>query len=171
MNYLYNIAPRDGSVIGIVHDTVAFAPLQGIEQAKFDPRKVNWLGSMLAEGTVCIGWHSAAAKTFDDLFTKEFTVGSTGSGSDMTIYALALNRLAGTRLKIISGYKSANDIYLAMEKREVDGRCGTTVSGLRAARPQWFSEHVVNFLVQTAIEPGTDPAVRNTPPIIRLRQG
>jgi hypothetical protein len=79
---------------------------------------------------------------------------------------MALNRLAGAKIKIISGYKGANHIYLAMEKGEVDGRCGTAVSGLRGTRPQWFAEHLVNFLVQTAVEPIDDPALKDTPLII-----
>jgi hypothetical protein len=74
------------------------------------------------------------------------------------LYAVALNRRAGAKIKIISGYKGANDVYLAMEKGEVDGRCGTAVSGLRGTRPQWFSQHLVNFIVQTAAEPIDDPA-------------
>jgi tripartite-type tricarboxylate transporter receptor subunit TctC len=166
MNYLYNVAAKDGSVIGMVHNTVAFAPLHGIDQAKFDATKIDWLGSLNTEGAVCISWHTAAVKNFDDLLDKQYVAGSTGPGSDMTMYAVALNRLAGAKIKIISGYKGANDIYLAMEKGEVDGRCGTAVSGLRGTRPQWFSQHLVNFIVQTAAEPIDDPALKNTPLII-----
>lgn len=166
MNYLYNVAAKDGLVIGMVHNTVAFAPLHGIDQAKFDATKVDWLGSLNTEGAVCMSWHTAAVKTFDDLLEKQYVAGSTGPGSDMTMYAVALNRLAGAKIKIISGYKGANDIYLAMEKGEVDGRCGTAVSGLRGTRPQWFSQHLVNFIVQTAAEPIDDPALKDTPLII-----
>jgi tripartite-type tricarboxylate transporter receptor subunit TctC len=166
MNYLYNVAARDGSVIGMVHNTVAFAPLHDIGQAKFDATKIDWIGSLNAEGTVCISWHTAAVKTFDDLFKKTYVAGSTGPGSDMTMYANALNRLAGAKIKIISGYKGANDIYLAMEKGEVDGRCGTAVSGLRGTRPQWFSQRLVNFIVQTSVEPIPDPALKDVPLII-----
>ena len=111
-------------------------------------------------------WHTAAVKTFDDLLQKQYIAGSTGPGSDMTMYANALNRLAGTKIKIISGYKGANDIYLAMEKGEVDGRCGTAVSGLRGTRPQWFAQNLVNFIVQTAVEPIDDPALKDVPLII-----
>jgi tripartite-type tricarboxylate transporter receptor subunit TctC len=121
---------------------------------------------MVDEGTVCALWHTAAVRNFDDLFTKQMIAGSTGSGSDMTMYPLAMNRLAGTKIKIISGYKGANDIYLAMEKGEVDGRCGTAVSGLRGTRPQWFTEKHINFVVQTAVEPGIDPALERVPLIM-----
>jgi tripartite-type tricarboxylate transporter receptor subunit TctC len=166
MNYLYNAAARDGTVIGMVHNTVAFVPLYGVEEAKFDATKVNWLGSMNDEGAVCIGWHTAAAQSFDDLQVKPFIAGSTGPGSDMEIYALALNRLAGTKIRVINGYKSANDIYLAMEKGEVEGRCGTAVSGLKAIHPEWFDKHLVRFLVQTALERGSDPVLKDTPLIL-----
>jgi tripartite-type tricarboxylate transporter receptor subunit TctC len=166
MNYLYAAAARDGSVIGMVHNTVAFVPLYGVEEAKFDATKVNWLGSMNDEGAVCIGWHTAAVQSFDELFTKPFIAGSSGPGSDMEIYALAMNRLAGTKIRVINGYKSATDIYLAMEKGEVDGRCGTAVSGLRAVHPEWFEQNLVRMLVQTSTEAGPDPSLAETPKII-----
>jgi tripartite-type tricarboxylate transporter receptor subunit TctC len=166
MNYLYNVAPKDGSVIGMVHNTVAFAPLHGMTQAKYDATKVNWLGTMNQEGTACMAWHTAKVKTFEDMFAKEYIAGSTGPGSDMSIYALAMNRLQGTKIKLIGGYKGANDIYLAMEKGEVDGRCGTAVSGMRGVRPHWFEKKLIRFLVQTATEPGDDPALKGVPMII-----
>jgi tripartite-type tricarboxylate transporter receptor subunit TctC len=163
MNYLYTAAARDGTVIGMVHNTVAFAPLHGIQQAQFDATKINWLGTLNQEGTACVAWHTAAVQTLDDLFSKEYIAGSTGPGSDMSIYALAMNRLQGTRIRLVGGYKGAGEIYLAMEKGEVDGRCGTTVSGLRGTQPHWFVQNLIRFIVQTADEPGDDPVLKNTP--------
>jgi tripartite-type tricarboxylate transporter receptor subunit TctC len=166
MNFLYNAAPRDGLTIGMVHNTVAFAPLHGVTQAKFDATKVNWLGTMNQEGTACMVWHTAKVQSFDDLFNKEYVAGSTGPGSDMSIYALAMNRLQGTKIKIVGGYKGANNIYLAMENGEVDGRCGTAVSGMRGTRPHWFAQNLIRFVVQTATEAGDDPALKGVPLII-----
>jgi tripartite-type tricarboxylate transporter receptor subunit TctC len=150
----------------MVHNTVAFAPLHGVTQAKFDATKVNWLGTMNQEGTACMVWHTAKVQSFEDLFTKEYIAGSTGPGSDMSIYALAMNRLQGTKIKIVGGYKGANNIYIAMEKGEVDGRCGTAVSGMRGTRPHWLAQHLIKFVVQTASEPGDDPALKGAPMII-----
>ena len=166
MNFLFNAAPRDGLTIGMVHNTVAFAPLHGVTQAKFDATKLNWLGTMNQEGTACMVWHKAKVQSFDDLFRHEYIAGSTGPGSDMSIYALALNNLQSTKIKLVGGYKGANNIYLAMENGEVDGRCGTAVSGMRGVRPHWFEQNLIRFVVQTATEPGDDPALKGVPLII-----
>jgi tripartite-type tricarboxylate transporter receptor subunit TctC len=166
MNFLFNAAPRDGLTIGMVHNTVAFAPLHGVTQAKFDATKFNWLGTMNQEGTACMVWHKAKVQSFEELFSKEYIAGSTGPGSDMSIYALAMNRLQGTKIKLVGGYKGANNIYLAMENGEVDGRCGTAVSGMRGVRPHWFEQNLIKFVVQTATEPGDDPALKGVPLII-----
>jgi tripartite-type tricarboxylate transporter receptor subunit TctC len=166
MNFLYNAAPKDGSVIGMVHNTVAFAPLHGVTQAKFDATKMHWLGTMNQEGTACMVWHKAKVQSFEDLFTKEYIAGSTGPGSDMSIYALAMNRLQGTKIRLVGGYKGANNIYLAMETGEVDGRCGTAVSGMRGVRPHWFEQNLIKFVAQTGTEPGDDPALKGVPLVI-----
>src|SRR3712207_263105 len=81
MNHLYSVAPKDGTVIGLVHSSVPFAPLYGTKGATFDPREMNWIGSLATEGAMCVAWHTSKVKTWQDLFDKEFVVGSSGAGS------------------------------------------------------------------------------------------
>jgi tripartite-type tricarboxylate transporter receptor subunit TctC len=151
MNYLDAVAPKDGSVIGLVHSSVPFAPLFGIKGAKFDPRRTNWIGSLDSNVAICIAWHASRINTWQDVLEKEFTVGGSGVGSQMETMPAMLNKLFGTRMKIISGYKGGNEIYLAMERGEVDGRCGGLVSSINSTRPDWFAQKKISVPMIVAL--------------------
>jgi tripartite-type tricarboxylate transporter receptor subunit TctC len=152
MNYLDAIAPKDGSVLGLVHSSVPFAPLFGIKGAKFDPRQMNWIGSLDANTAICIAWHASAIKSWKDMLEKEFTVGGSGAGSQMETMPAMLNKLFGSKMKVISGYKGGNEIYLAMERGEVDGRCGGLVSSINSTRPDWFPQRKITVPIVIALE-------------------
>jgi tripartite-type tricarboxylate transporter receptor subunit TctC len=166
MNYLFSVAPKDGSTIALVHSSVPFAPLYGLTAAQFDPRKMNWIGSIDATDGICVAWHTAKVKTWDDLLTKQLTVGSSGAGSQMETLPMMLDKLFGTKIKVISGYKGGNEVYLAMERGEVDGRCGSLVSSINSTRPTWFSQHLVSVPVAIALE--RDPQFPDTPALIEF---
>jgi tripartite-type tricarboxylate transporter receptor subunit TctC len=140
-NYLYSQAPQDGTTIGIIHSTVPLAPLFGTAGARFDALKFNWLGSLDRADGMCTAWHTSPIKTWADMLAKEFVVGSTGAGSQFSILPAMLNRLLGTRIKVINGYKDGGEIFQAMEKGEIEGRCSTQLTAIRSIRPQWLTEH------------------------------
>ena len=142
-NYLYTQAPQDGTTFGIVHSSVPLTPLWGNKGVRFDSLKFNWLGSLDRTDGMCIAWHSSPIKTWADMLQHEFTVGSSGAGSQMDTYPAILNRLFGTKLKVIAGYKDGTDVYLAMERGEIDGRCGGQLTVIKATRPQWLTEHKI----------------------------
>ena len=166
MNYLYSAAPKDGSVIALVHSSVPYAPLYGISAAKYDPRKMNWIGSINATSGICVAWHDSKVKTWQDLFDKQYLVGSSGAGSQMETLPLMINKLFGTKIKVISGYKGGNEVYLAMERGEVDGRCGGLISSIKSTRPDWFPENKVSVPVQIALE--RDPEFPDVPALIEF---
>jgi tripartite-type tricarboxylate transporter receptor subunit TctC len=161
MNYLYATAPKDGSVIALVHSSVPFAPLYGLTAAKFDSRKMNWVGSINATSGICVAWHTSQIKTWDDLFSKQYVVGGSGAGSQMETLPLMLNKLFGTKIRVISGYKGGNEVYLAMERGEVDGRCGGLISSINSTRPDWFPQKKVAVPVQIALS--RDPQFPDVP--------
>jgi tripartite-type tricarboxylate transporter receptor subunit TctC len=166
MNELYAIAPRDGTTIGLVHSSVPFAPLYGIKGARFDPREMGWIGSIATSRGICVAWHTAGIATWQDMLDKEFTVGGTGAGSQMETLPALLNRLFGTRIKVISGYQGGNAIYLAMERGEVQGRCGGLVSSINATRPDWFAEKKVTVPIQVAL--ARNPQFPDVPAVVEL---
>ena len=97
-NYLYAQAPQDGTTFGIVHSSVPLTPLWGNKGVRFDTQKFNWLGSLDRTDGMCIAWHTSRIKTWADMLAHEFTVGSSGAGSQMDTYPAILNRLFGTKL-------------------------------------------------------------------------
>jgi tripartite-type tricarboxylate transporter receptor subunit TctC len=161
MNFLYSNAPKDGSVIGLVHSSVPFAPLYGIQGAQFDAMRMNWVGAMNASTGICVAWHESDIKTWNDLFTKDFFVGSSGAGAQMEILPQVINKLFGTRIKIIPGYPGGNDVFVAMERGEVDGRCGGLISGINSTRPDWFPQKKVSIPIQIALE--RNPLIPDVP--------
>ena len=151
MQYLYGNAPKDGTVIGLVHSSVPFAPIFGLPGSSFDSRKFGWIGSLNSAGELCIAWHTSGIRTWQDMKEKEFIVGGTGGGSQMETLPDAINRLFGARIKIISGYNSGNDVNLAMERGEVQGRCSVSVSSINSTRPNWFANSIVQVPIQIAL--------------------
>ncbi|MEE8438310.1 MAG: tripartite tricarboxylate transporter substrate-binding protein [Micropepsaceae bacterium] len=151
-NFINSNAPKDGSVLGLVHSSVPFAPLYGISAARFDPMELNWIGAMNSQTGICVAWHESDVKVWDDLFTKEFFVGSTGAGSQMEILPHMINELFGTNITVIPGYTGGNDVFIAMERGEVDGRCGGMISGINSTRPTWFPDKLVSVPIQIGLE-------------------
>ena len=152
MQHFSAVAPRDGAYFGLVQSGASFAPLLEATSAKFDPLKFNWIGAMSRVAAVCAAWHTSGIVTARDLLTKPFIVGSSGAGSLTESQPALLNKLYGANIKIVTGYHGAHDIYLAMERGELQGRCGSGVPSLEISRPGWFASGKVNIPIQFAYE-------------------
>src|SRR5215212_3346113 len=152
MQYLSSVAPKDGTTIGLVHSSVPYAPLYGIKGANFDPRKMQWIGSINSATGICVSWTASGISKWQDLFDKEYIVGGTGAGSQMETMPSMINKLFGTKIKIVSGYKGGNDVYLAMERGEVHGRCGGLIASMSSTRPEWLPQKKVNIPIQLALK-------------------
>jgi tripartite-type tricarboxylate transporter receptor subunit TctC len=155
--YLYNIAPKDGTTVGIVTSDAPLGPIFGEPGAQFDPQKMSWLGTPTTDTNICIANKSAKVKTYQDLLHNQLIVGDTGPGTDTQIYPKALNALLGTKFKLITGFPSSSDVFLAMERGEVEGICESLESVIQK-RPTWISSGQVNVLFQGGAEP--DPGVK-----------
>jgi tripartite-type tricarboxylate transporter receptor subunit TctC len=99
-----------------------------------------------------VAWSSAKIDKWQDLFDGDYVVGGTGAGSQMEMLPHMLNRLFGTKIKIVSGYRGGNDVYMAMERGEVHGRCGGLVTSINTTRPEWFSQKKVTIPVLIALK-------------------
>jgi tripartite-type tricarboxylate transporter receptor subunit TctC len=163
-NFLYNSAPKDGATIATFNRSVPLEPLMGNSQARFDVRKFNWLGSVGNEVSVCVGWHTAAVKTWDDLLTKDFVAGAASYSADTGVFALVLKNVFGAKIRIITGYPGGGEMSLAMEQREIDGRCGWSWSGVKSTKPAWIAERQINLLVQLGLQKSAE--LPNVPLII-----
>jgi tripartite-type tricarboxylate transporter receptor subunit TctC len=164
-NHLYNVARKDGTVIGTINRGAPFEPLIGEpELARFDPALFTWIGSIANEVSICAVWERAGVDNFDQLFTRELTVGGTGSGADTNQFPKVMNGVLGTKMKIVSGYPGGNNIDLAMERGEVDGRCGWSWSSVASTRKAWLESGSIKVLVQLALQ--KHPDLPNVPLIM-----
>lgn len=131
-NWLFNIAAKDGTVIGTFSQNVAIEPLYGNQAAKYDAQRFAWIGNMEESASVCGVTPEAQVKTFEEMRTREVIFGATGPTGPLGQAARALNMVAGTRIKIIYGYKGSATVKLAMGKGEVQGICGLPWSTIKA---------------------------------------
>ncbi len=144
--YLYQGAPRDGSMFGLFDRGGVIEPLLGNKGAQFDARKFNPVGSMGKQVATCAAWHKAKTTTIEGAMKTSIIVGGTGP-SATTTYPAILNDVVGTKFKIISGYKGSQEILAAMEKGEVEGVCLSWPT-LKAAKPDWVRDKWLVPLVQ-----------------------
>jgi tripartite-type tricarboxylate transporter receptor subunit TctC len=151
-NYLYNAAPKDGTAIGTFGRGMAMEPLIGTSSTQFDATRFGWLGSGTSEVSICVTWRDSPVKTWADMLSKNFTVGGEGSGADPDIYAIVVRNVFGVKLRLVAGYPGSAEVALAIERREVDGRCGWSWSSLRLQRPDWIRDKQVNIPVQLSLE-------------------
>jgi tripartite-type tricarboxylate transporter receptor subunit TctC len=155
-NWLYTAAPKDGTEIATIGRGIAFDPLLGNRNAQFDPAKFAWLGSATNEVSECVVWQDAGITKFEDLYAKPMTVGGTGGGADTDVFPQILNSVLGTKMKVIAGYPGGNDVNLAMERGEVQGRCGWSWSSLQATHKDWLTQKKIVVLVQLALSKHPD---------------
>jgi tripartite-type tricarboxylate transporter receptor subunit TctC len=165
-NWLYNVAPKDGTAFGTIGRGTAFDPLLGSTKAQFDAAKFNWLGSMNDEVSVCVSWYTTGITSLEQVKHKELTVGGSGQAADTDQFPKVLNATIGTKFRLVTGYPGGNDVDLAMERGEVMGRCGWSWSSVVATHKSWIDEHKINVLVQLSLS--KHPDLPNVPLVMDL---
>ena len=138
-NYLYNVAAKDGTVFGTFGRGVPMEPLIGAAKVQYDASKFSWIGSAANELSVCAVTQKSQVKSWEDVTRKDASVGGEGSGSDPDTYAMMVRGLFGARFRIVTGDPGGNDMTLAIERGELDGRCGWSWGSIKATRPDWVS--------------------------------
>ena len=155
-NYIYNNAPKDGSHIATFSRSIPTQPLFDNSGVQFDALKLNWVGSPAAEVSVVFSPVEKGFRTIEDLRARPMAVPASGLGADSGVYPLVINALLGTKMKIVTGYRGSGDFMLAIERGEVDGMGGSSISTLRSTRPQWLKEKTINLILQIALRKHAD---------------
>ena len=155
-NWLYNVAPKDGTAFGMIGRGTGFDPLLGSTKAQFDADNFNWLGSMNDEVSVCVAWHTTGITALEQVKQKEVTVGGSGPAADTDQFPKVLNATLGTKFKLVTGYPGGNEIDLAMERGEVMGRCGWSWSSVVATHQHWIDDKKINVLAQLSLSKHPD---------------
>ena len=165
-NYIYNVAPRDGTAIGLPSRNLVTDPLHGNDAAKFDAMKFGWIGSVSSDVSTCLGWRASGVNTLQDALTREIKIGGNGPQTDSAIAPRMLNHLIGTKFKVFNGYPDSAAVGLAMEQKEVEGYCGFTYGSVRSARPVWLEKNLVSVIAQ--MSPTKHPDLPDVPNIFDL---
>ena len=151
-NYLYNVAPKDGTAIGLISNAAPMYQALGGSGVKYDAAKFNWIGRMASMQYALMVWHASGVRSIDDLKAREVIFGSTGRSQGNYMVPILLKNLLGLKAKVIIGYPGTKDIDLVMQKGEVDGRLGTWASWLIAAGGEWVRDKKVIPILQSGLE-------------------
>ncbi len=167
LNHLSNRASRDGSMIATFSRTLAISPLLGQlskDKAQYDPQKLYWIGSFNNEVSVIAVWAASGVKSVDDLKSREVLVGATGLTSSNAVYPYVANNVIGTKFKVITGYPGTSHMTLAMERGEIHGNGGWSLSSIFAQHPAWLKEKKLNILMQ--LSTSKHPSLLDVPLIL-----
>jgi tripartite-type tricarboxylate transporter receptor subunit TctC len=157
VNYLYNAAPRDGTVVATFARGIVFEPLIGhLDGAQFDAPKFNWIGSVSNEVSVCAINSSRGISTWADMLTKKTLIGASGAGADSDVFPIVLRNLFGLPMRIVTGYPGGADLNLAMERAEIDGRCGWSWTSIVSRNRDWLATKKIQITLQIALSKHED---------------
>jgi len=166
-HHLYNVAARDGSVLGVVPQTVAIAQALGEQGLRYDARAFNWIGRVNSNVEVQQAWHTAMVKRIEDARSKEIIVGGTGPESSSVVFPRILNAMFGMKFKVVAGYEGVNMVSIAMERGEVEGMVRPWAV-TKTVRPEWLREGKINLLVQYALKRHAE--IAQVPAVLDLGQ-
>ena len=154
-NWLANIAPRDGTVVHMIMANMMASQAMGLPGVEFDTRKFQWIGNTSSTPNVVAAWHTSGVRTIEDVRKRELVVGAP-MGTAGALYPVLMNALAGTKFKLVTGYPGGNEVSLAMERGEVDGRGSNSWAAWKSTKPEWVRDHKLNILVQIGLKRAPD---------------
>ena len=165
-NYIYNTAPKDGTAFGMGQRAVLLMPILSMEGARFEAEKLNYIGSMDKDIGVCISWRESGFSSIDDMKQREIMMSTSGKGAELTTFYSVLPKVIGVKIKVISGYRGGASQELALERGEVQGRCGISYGSLVANRKEWIENNKINILLQLGL--AKQPALPDVPLLMDL---
>ena len=169
-NYLFNVAPSDGTVIGMGTSNVPYEPRLKLmsadgKSANWDPRNLSWIGTPVREPQISWVWHESGINTWQDMRTKASRFGSTTIGGDNAIFPMLANKLLGLKSEVITGYQGSNDVFLAIERGELNAS-NTAYSNLTIQKADWLKSGKARIVMQFGLE--RVPSMKDVPSLIEL---
>lgn len=164
-NYLYNVAPRDGTVLGAIGQSVYLMQQLKRPKINFDGRKFNWIGRFTDVTSLVVTWHSSKVKTLADAKKHSVPIAVGGTLSGSTLYVSFINKFLGTKFQPVKGYGAAS-AYLAVERGEMDGSASVSIATLFATHADWVKDKKINVVIQVAPKPS--PRFPNAPGVMNL---
>jgi tripartite-type tricarboxylate transporter receptor subunit TctC len=170
VNYLYGVAPKDGTTIGHFQPGVIFEPLlgRGAEAGQFEATKFTWIGSVSKDVSVCAFMASTGIRTWQDMQTRKIIIAATGGGAESDVFPTILRNMFNLRLNLVIGYPGSTEMILAMERHEADGRCGWSWTSLLSRSKAMLDTNQINLTLQIALQKDKHPALQNVPLIVDM---
>ena len=165
VNQIANVAPKDGTVIGIGAPTIALDEKLGSPGVRFKTAELNWIGRVDSLINMVFTRKDAKVQSYEDALKYEVKLAGTGAGSTVSIYPTVMNHVFGTKFKLVMGYRGSNEAMLAVERGEVDGH-STSWTALKVAHPDWIRDKKVTVFVQFAVKP--HPEMPDVPTVVSL---
>jgi tripartite-type tricarboxylate transporter receptor subunit TctC len=165
VNTVFNISPKDGTVIGIGAPTLTLDEKLGTQGVRYKTSELNWIGRVDSLINMVFTWKNTPVKTFAEAQQTQVTLSGTGAGSTVSIYPTVMNNVFGTKFKLIMGYKGSNEAMLAVERGEVEGH-STAFTALRLAKPDWIRDGSATIMVQFGLK--RHPEMQNVPTAVEL---
>jgi tripartite-type tricarboxylate transporter receptor subunit TctC len=167
-NYLYDTAPKDGTVLATINNSIPVYQAIAQPGVRYKAEELTWIGSLLQTATTVAVWHTAGVKTVDEAKHKEVIMGATGAAGTKAAYPALLNNTIGTKFKIVTGYEGGNTLRLAMERGEVSGDGSARWSSWKSTKPDWVKDQKIIALVQIGLVKDND--LPNVPLLTELAQ-
>ena len=155
-NWMTNVAPKDGTALLAISSNLPVGQAVGLDGVKYDVRKFSYIGNTTDSPNVINSWHTTGITRIEQVMEKELVVGATGRSSGSYYYPAALNAFAGTKFKVVFGYRGGADVNIAMERGEVGGRGSNLWASWVSTRPQWLAEKKIHMLVQIGLKRNPD---------------
>ena len=164
-NHIFNVAPKDGTTLGLIVPTAPLEERLGASNVRFKAAQFNWIGRLAPTPNVTFMSASAPVKTIKDAMEHEAVLGATGRSSTVAVYPLSLNHIIGTKFKLVMGYKGSAEAMLAMERGEVQGH-STTWEGVKSRAERQLRDKTINILVQYGLK--RHPELPDVPTSVEL---
>jgi tripartite-type tricarboxylate transporter receptor subunit TctC len=160
-NWLYKVAPQDGTVIACLGQATPTDQALGQPGVQFDAGKFNWIGNLSLVNNILFVSAASGVSTFAQAKTKQLAIGASGASSPSVLYPQVSNNLLGSKFKIIAGYPGGGDINVAVERRELDGRGSDSWASMKTTHPDWLRDRTINVLFQ--VGPRHEPDLPDVP--------
>ena len=164
-NWLASIAPRDGTTLHMIMTNMMQAQAVGTHGVQFDTRKFRWIGNTTSSPNVVNSWSTTGVTNIEQVKTREFILGAPAGTAGVT-YGTVMNALVGTKFKIVTGYPGGNEVNIAMERGEVDGRGSNSWASWKSTKPEWLKEKKIIILVQVGLT--RSPELPDVPLLLEL---
>jgi tripartite-type tricarboxylate transporter receptor subunit TctC len=171
VNYLYSAAPKDGTAIAHFAPGILFERLLGrpsAEAGRFEPTRFNWLGSVSREISVCGFIATSGIKTWHDMQTKPSVIAASGGGAESDVFPTVLRNMFGLPIKLVRGYPGGAEMVLAMQRHEVDGRCGWSWTSVLSRNKELLDTKQINVTLQIALQADKHPTLQGVPVIVDI---